>query len=50
MFHGQGIYNYANGCKYEGYYVNNLRHGPGIEIMIDIYNIKSTYTGDYYKD
>ena len=44
---GKGKYTFAaNGCIYEGEYVNNLKHGHGILTYPD----KSRYEGEFYED
>jgi len=42
--HGKGIYNWADGRKYDGEYENDLKHGYGIETNYD----GSIYKGSWF--
>lgn len=47
MRHGKGRHTYANGETYEGEWLNDKRHGYGIQKDI---TEKEIYAGDWEKD
>jgi len=44
--HGEGVFYYANGSKYEGEWEQNLKSGHGVMTFED----GSTYCGPFEKD
>ena len=43
MMHGKGTFEWNNGQKYEGNYLEDLKHGPGILTMSDGIILKANW-------